>query len=154
MGIGDLSTASTASASDKLAAYIAADGAWEALTLTQVKTFMQNNLTFAGSYVTQYASPSVSGTSITVTGGTAGQSDTHLIATPVAGYAAMTIVLPTASGCLDGQKVLVNCTQSVTTLTLSANGATAVTGGPTTLAANAFFTMKFDKPSLTWYRVG
>jgi len=78
---------------------------------------------------------------------------THLILTPVAGYAAGTITLPALGKLVDKQEVLVNCTQAVTTLTIGANGATAVTGAPTTLAANDFFKLKYDAQTSTWYRV-
>jgi hypothetical protein len=116
--------------------------------------YMQANLTFPSGYVTQYSAPSATGFSVTITDGASDNTNVHLILTPVAGYAAGTIVLPLASGCVDGQEVLVNCTQAVTTLTVSANGATAVTGEPTGLSANDFFRLKYDKPTLTWYRVG
>lgn len=103
---------------------------------------------------TQYSSPSVSGTSISIPGPTIqADHDVHLILTPGAGYAALTLVLPLASTCRDKQEISVNCTQAVTTLTITANGAIAVTGAPTTLAANAFFKLCYDLPSSTWYRV-
>ncbi|MNR16702.1 hypothetical protein D3C85_1333210 [compost metagenome] len=62
-------------------------------------------------------------------------------------------MLPAVANIIDKQEVLVNCTQAVTTLTINGNGAT-VTGAPTTLAANAFFRLKYDQPSTVWYRVG
>ena len=40
------------------------------------------------------------------------------------------------------------------TLTINGNGATAVTGAPTALAANAFFRLRFDRATSSWYRVG
>ena len=33
------------------------------------------------------------------------------------------------------------------------NGALAVTGAPTALLANEFFTMCYDLPTQTWYRI-
>jgi len=48
----------------------------------------------------------------------------------------------------------VTCTQAVTTLATTLNGAVAAPGVPTTLAANAFFMLMFDMPTLNWYRVG
>jgi hypothetical protein len=60
---------------------------------------------------------------------------------------------PGGVGVQDRQELLVNCTQAVTTLAVSGNGAT-VTGAPTTLAANAFFRLRFDQASSVWYRVG
>jgi hypothetical protein len=76
-----------------------------------------------------------------------------LILTPVAGYAAGTITLPLSTNVVNKQEILVNCTQAVTTLTINGNGAT-VTGAPTTLAANAFFRLRYDGVTGTWYRVG
>ena len=118
--------------------------------------YMQANLTFTSQgagiveYATQRSAPSATGFSVAITDD---DDSTHLILTPVAGYAAGTIVLPAVANAIDKQRVLVNCTQAVTTLTVDKNGATAVTGAPTTLAANGFFTLKYDLPTLTWYRV-
>jgi hypothetical protein len=113
---------------------------------------MQANLDLAANgYATQYSAPSATGFSVQITDSSA---DTHLILTPVAGYAAGTIVLPAVANAIDGQQIMVNCTQAVTTLTVDGNGATAVTGEPATLAANAFFTLKYDAVTSTWYRVG
>jgi hypothetical protein len=49
--------------------------------------------------------------------------------------------------------VLVTSTQIITSFTLALNGAAAAFGAPTTLAANAFFTMRFYQATNSWYRV-
>lgn len=116
-------------------------------------TYIEDNLSFQRAMETQYYAPTATGFSVTIAPTTAGDN-VHLILTPAAGYAAGTIVLPAVADVVDKQDVLVNCTQAVTTLTISANGATAVTGAPSTLAANAFFRMKYDAVLQTWYRVG
>lgn len=125
------------------------------LKALSILAYVQANLTFpaagVGAFTTQYAAPSSSGFSVAVTAGTV---NIHLILTPTAGFAAGTIVLPVYPGVIDKQEVLVNCTQQVTTLTVSANGALAVTGEPTSLGADDFFRLKFDLPTQTWYRVG
>lgn len=108
--------------------------------------YIQDNITLPGALENQYAAPSATGFSVTVDAG-----PTWLILTPVAGYAAGTIVL--ASEPEDGDEVLCNCTQSVTALTVSGNGNT-VTGAPTTMAANDFFRLRFESVTGTWYRVG
>lgn len=115
-----------------------------------VLDYMQDNLSFPADFTPQYSAPSATGFSVQVTDGS---DNIHLILTPVAGYAAGTIVMPLLANCVDGQEVLVNCTQAVTTLTITGNGST-VTGAPTTLAANAFFRLRFDDVTNTWYRVG
>ncbi len=78
----------------------------------------------------------------------------HLILTPAGAYAAGTLVMPLASACRDKQEVTVNCTQAVTGLTITANGATSIVGAPTGLTANEFFKLKYDLPTNNWYRVG
>lgn len=123
--------------------------------LTTLLAYMQANLTIVDAtafpaYLTQYAAPSATGFTVAVTDD---DDNIHLILTPVAGYAAGTLVLPSTTSAIDKQEVLVNCTQAVTTLTINGNGGT-VTGAPTTLAANAFFRLKYDLPGTTWYRVG
>ena len=118
-----------------------------------VLAFLQDNLDFSQSdaFTSQYASPSATGFTVNIDGT---DDSVHLILTPTAGFAAGTIKLPAKAGLADKQEVLVNCTQAVTTLTIDANGAGAVTGAPTTLAANDFFRLKYDASGDAWYRVG
>ena len=80
--------------------------------------------------------------------------DVHLILTPVGTLATGTITLPASGTVRDKQTVLVNCTQIITTLTIAANGADAVNGAPAALAANGYFTLKYDLAVNSWYRVG
>ena len=54
----------------------------------------------------------------------------------------------------DGTEVLVTSTQIITTFTLAANGASNTYGAPTTMAANAFFRMRFHLATNSWYRIG
>lgn len=136
-----------------------ADGDYRGAPASDVLTFFQNNLTFPSftgqeEYTSQYAAPSATGFSVTITDGVSDNTNVHLILTPTAGYAAGTIVLPPVAGLVDKQEVLVNCTQQVTALTIDANGATAVTGEPTSLAADDFFRLKYDAVFDTWFRVG
>jgi len=123
-----------------------------------VLTYLQDNLVFPSpgftDYVTQYASPSATGFSVTITDGSDNDENVHLILTPTAGYAAGTIVLPAVASVVDKQEVLINCTQQVTALTVDGNGAVAVTGAPTSLGADDFFRLKYDVLTSTWYRVG
>jgi hypothetical protein len=99
----------------------------------------------SGSDAQAYAAPSASGFTVTLSG----VQDQWLILTPVAGYAAGTIVLPSSP--VNLQRVTVNCTQSVGTLTVSGG---TVTGAPSSLSANGFFTMRYDAVVNAWYRVG
>ena len=143
----DLTATTTPALADQLPVYSSQGGDTKRMGLSQLRDFLQANLTFLGLNMSQqYAAPSASGFSVAI-----GSSDTWLILTPVAGYAAGTIVLPASP--VNEQEIIVNCTQSVTALTVSGNGKT-VTGAPTTLAANAFFRLRFDGVTNAWYRVG
>jgi hypothetical protein len=114
-----------------------------------ILAYIEANITTTADKVTQYAAP-LTGTTVTLTDD---QTGVWLILTPAGTIAALTLKLPALANTLDGQEVLVNCTQIVTTLTIDGNGAT-VTGAPTALTANGFFRLRFDDVVNVWYRVG
>jgi hypothetical protein len=151
--INQLSAVSALAAGDQLPVYSSAHGDARKASLTTLLAYLQANLDFTvgAPFITQYSAPSATGFSVAIEDG---PSNIHLILTPVAGYADGTIVLPSVGNAVDGQMILVNCTQAVTTLVVDGNGATAVTGEPAALTANAFFTLKYDAPTSSWYRVG
>lgn len=148
-------TKSTFSASDSIFIHSGEDDTTERVTHASLMAAIDEefDLTVNG-FSEQVYAPSATGFSYTINTGDITDSDNAwLILTPAAGYAAGTIVLPPSDSCVQNQEVMVNCTQAVTTLTVSGNGAT-VTGAPTTLAASAFFRLKYYAPTNTWYRVG
>lgn len=124
------------------------DGRTSASQLAEV---IATSFATSGALVTQYVAPSATGFTVAVTTPTSGAS-MWLLLRPNATYATGTIVLPAVDTLAEGQEVAVSCTQIVTALTVSGNGAT-VSGAPTTLAAGGFFRMRYDRPSLTWYRI-
>lgn len=151
--INQLSATDSVSSGDLVPVYRSSTGDARKAAMSVLLSYMQSNLTFpdAGAFTTQYAAPSATGFNIQITDGS---DNIHLILTPDAGYAAGTITLPAIANVIDKQEILVNCTQAVTTLTVAGNGATAVTGEPSTLAANDFFRLKYDSLTDSWYRVG
>lgn len=128
------------------------NGADRRASLTEFAALLQTLLSPSAGLVTQYAAPNATGFNVMIAPPTTGAS-VYLRMSPLAGYAAGTITLPLLASCIDGQELLVSCTQAVTTLTVAGNGAT-VNGAPTTLAANAFFRLRFDAVSDSWARVG
>lgn len=153
--INQLNAVDTLAAGDNIAVGSSSYGDDRRAALTTLLSWIQTNLTIVdalafANYLTQYAAPSATGQNIQVTDA---DDNIHLIITPVAGYAAMTITLPTSTNVIDKQELLVNCTQNVTTLTIDGNGASVV-GEPTAITANDFFRLKYDLPGTTWYRVG
>lgn len=148
--INQLSAADSLSNSDQVPIYSNINGDARKASMSLLKSFVLSDATASDDKVTQYSSPAATGFTVTVNNSS---SSVWLILTPLAGYAAGTITLPAVANCVDRQELLVNSTQAVTTLTIGANGATVI-GAPTTLAANAFFRLRFDAVLKVWYRVG
>lgn len=148
--INQLSAVDQVVSSDQVPIYSSEQGDARKASMATLLAFFSGQITANDDKVTQYAAPSATAFDIQVNN----DSDSiWLILTPTAGFAAGTITLPAVANCVDRQEVLVNCTQAVTTLTVAGNGGT-VTGAPTTLAANAYFRLRFDAVTKTWYRVG
>lgn len=148
--INQLSATDQVQSGDQVPIYSASNGDARKASLSLLKAFFQEGVTAADDKITQYAAPSATAFSVQVNNG---DDSVWLVLTPTAGFAAGTLVLPAVANCVDRQEILVNCTQAVTTLTVSGNGAT-VTGAPTALTANGFFRLRFDTITGTWYRVG
>ena len=73
---------------------------------------------------------------------------------PAGTLATGTIVLPLNTAVADGTEILMTSTQTITSLTVSLNGATAASGAPTTLTAGSFAKLRFYQATNSWYRVG
>ena len=153
LNISQLSSIDTLSLSDLLAFWSSSNSDTRKASLSVLLSFLQTNLTTPGDDMTQYSAPNASGFNVTIDPAVDGQN-VYLLLTPTGAFAAGTIVLPAVAECVDGQQVLISTTQAVTALTVSGNGATAVNGAPTTLAANAFFRLRFDGVFKSWFRVG
>jgi hypothetical protein len=100
--------------------------------------------------IIQYAGPTSTGFTVPITDGSL---SVWLVLTPNATLAAGTITLPAVANATDSQEVLVSSSQTVTALTINANGAIVV-GAPTTITATAPFRLRFEPVLKTWYRVG
>jgi hypothetical protein len=147
-----LTQTTTVNSGDWAVLYQASQGDFRGVSLTDMLTYLETALDLGRPEPeTQYAAPSASGFSVQILDD---DKDVHLILTPVAGYAAGTIVLPLVSNLRDKQEITVNCTQALTALTITPNGAVAVTGAPTAFLANEFFKIKYDVVVQTWYRIG
>lgn len=148
----NLTRTDTVGAGDIIAVYLQSQGDPRGAAMSVLLAYIQGNLVFPDqNYTTQYAAPSATGFSVSITDSSV---NTHLILTPTAGFAAGTIVLPSSLNLVDEQTVLVNTTQSITALTISLNGASAINGAPTGLGANDAFLLKYDLPTSSWYMVG
>lgn len=146
--IPNLSTASSFTSSDYLIGAQGNNNNAQRFSGAEIAEFVQS-YNGSSSLITTYSAPSSSGFSVQIP-----QTDDNywLILTPTGTFADGEIVLPLSSLVTDQQTITVNCTQVVTTLVVDGNGAT-VTGEPATLAANGFFTLRYDAVLLTWFRI-
>lgn len=144
--INQLTAVDSVVAGDQIPVWSNNNGGARKAAVSALLAYIQGNIQFPSAFTKQFAAPSATGFSVDVDDG-----EVWLVLTPVAGYAAGTIVLP--AGPADGDEFLCNCTQAVTTLTIDGNGKT-VTGGPTTLAENDSFRLKYESVTGTWYWVG
>lgn len=143
----------TISGSDQVPVYTQNNGT-RRISATNFAAFVQAGTNFVDNKVTQYASPSATGFTVTIAPLTPG-GGVFLLLTPTGTLAAGTITLPSGGAggtAQDRQEILITTTQAVTALTITA-GTTTVTGAPTTIAANRSFRMRYDAVNTTWYRV-
>lgn len=147
--INQLSGVSQISGGDLLPVYVSNNGDARKVSITQLLQYFQQ--TFASPTVaTNLYTP---GTGFNITVPTTTTEQQWMVIQPAGTLAAGTVTLPLNTGVPDGTQVLVTTTQIITSFTLALNGAAAAFGAPTTLAANAFFTMRFYQATNSWYRV-
>lgn len=107
--------------------------------------FVDREILDADASPAQYAVP--------IAAATVAMAKENLVLEPAGTLATLTINLPDASIRYDGMSVRAMTTATLTALTVAATGTTLV-GAPTTLAANAFFAMKYHQATNKWYRWG
>lgn len=147
--INQLAGLSQVSGGDQLPIYVPNNGDARKVSVSQLLAYFQQ--TFAAPTVsTNLYTP---GTGFNVTVPTPVSEQQWMILQPAGTLATGTITLPLNTGTPDGTQVLVTSTQIITTFTLALNGAASAFGAPVTLAANAFFTMRFYQATNSWYRV-
>ncbi len=141
--------------SDLALIWDAANSDWRLATLTDIRELFEANADVVHliEKVSQYSVPLTGGT-VVVTDGDDDDADVHLFLTPAGTLSTLTITLPAVAGLRDKQEVLVSSSQIVTTLTVGANGASSIVGGPTAFTAGGFFTLKYDLITTTWNRIG
>jgi hypothetical protein len=145
-----LSPLRSISLSDQLLIYSTNNGDPRRSSVNELLEFFQS--TFAAP--TMATNVLVPGTGFNVTVPTPVSQQQWMLIQPAGTLAAGTITLPLNTQTPDGTEVLVTTTQIITSFSLALNGALAAPGAPTTLAANAFFRMRFVQSLNTWYRIG
>jgi hypothetical protein len=112
-----------------------------------------------GYFQQQFAAPTVAvnlytpSTGFNIAAPTPVSEQQWILLQPAGTLASGTVTLPLNTSTPDGTEILVTTTQIITTFAVGLNGATAAFGAPTTLAANAFFRLRFYQPTNSWYRI-
>jgi hypothetical protein len=148
--IDQLNSIDTPSGSDLLPIYSFQNGNARKLSISNFVAYILSSFA-SPTYQTQYSIPGATGFTIAVNNTS---SNTWLVINPASAYATGAITLPDVAKCVDGQELIVNCSQQITTFTVNGGGAIAVNGAPTSLAADDFFRLRFQKQTQSWYRVG
>jgi hypothetical protein len=147
--INQLSSISQVSGANQIPVYDQNNGDARKMSVSALLQYFQ----------TAFASPTVAtnlyvpGDGFNITVPTPVSEQQWMIIQPASTLATGTITLPLNTGVPDGTQVLVTSTQDITTFTLALNGASNAFGAPATLAANAFFTMRFYQATNSWYRI-
>jgi hypothetical protein len=147
--INQLSGISQVSGGDLIPIYVPNNGDARKVSVTQLLSYFQQ--TFAAPSVSTNVYVPTTGFNVTVPTPVSDQQ--WMLFQPASTLASGTITLPLNTGVPDGTQVLVTSTQEITSLSISLNGATAVSGAPSTITAGGFFTIRFYQATNTWYRV-
>lgn len=147
--INQLPFLNTISSGDQLPVYSPNNGDARRTSVGSLLTFFQQS----------FASPTLSvnlfvpGSGFNITVPTPVSNDQWMLLQPASTLATGTITLPLNTGVPDGTSVLITSTQEITSLTIALNGATAVYGAVTSLAAGTATAIRFYQPTNSWYQV-
>jgi hypothetical protein len=137
------------SSGDQLAVYTPNNGDARRTSINSLLSFFQQN----------FASPTlavnlfVPGSGFNITVPTPVSNDQWMLLQPAGTLATGTITLPLNTSVPDGTTVLITSTQEITSLTIALNGASAIYGGVTSLAAGTATSIRFYQPTNSWYQI-
>lgn len=147
--INQLPVLSQVSAGDQIPVYTPNNGDARRMSISSLLAYFQQ--TFASPTLASNIYTPGTGFNIAVPTPVAAQQ--WILIQPAGTLAAGTVTLPLNTQTPDGSEVLVTTTQVITTFTLAANGAAQLYGAPTTLAAGAYFRMRYVQATNSWYRI-
>lgn len=147
--INQLALLSSVSAGDQLPVFSTNNGDARRLPISALLEYFQE--TFASPTVATNVYVPTTGFNIAAPTPVAEQQ--WILLQPAGTLAAGTVTLPLNTSTPDGTEILITTTQTITSFTLAANGASALFGDPTTLSAESFFRMRFVESMNSWYRI-
>jgi hypothetical protein len=147
--INQLPVLSTISSGDQLPVYSPNNGDARRTSIGSLLTFFQQSFASPTLAVNLY----VPGSGFNITVPTPVSNDQWMLLQPASTLATGTITLPLNTGVPDGTTVLITSTQEITSLTIALNGASALFGGVTFLAAGSATSIRFYQPTNSWYQI-
>jgi hypothetical protein len=147
--INQLPVLNTISSGDQLPVYSPNNGDARRTSIGNLLTFFQQSFASPTVAVNLY----VPGSGFNITVPTPVSQDQWMLLQPAGTLATGTITLPLNTGVPDGTTLLITTTQEITSLTIALNGATAVYGAVTSLAAGAATAIRFYQPTNSWYQI-
>jgi hypothetical protein len=145
--INQLSVLNVISSGDQLPVYSPNNGDARRTSIGSLLTFFEQS----------FASPTVSvnlyvpGSGFNITVPTPVSQQQWMLLQPAGTLATGTITLPLNTGVPDGTTVLITSTQEITSLTIALNGAAAIYGAVTSLAAGSATEIRYYQPTNSWY---
>jgi hypothetical protein len=147
--INQLPLLSKVSPGDQFVLYTPNNGDARRLPVNELLQFFQQ--TFASP--TLAVNLFVPGTGFNITVPTPVAEQQWMLLQPAGTLASGTITLPLNTGVPDGTTVLITTTQEITSLTIALNGASAIFGGVTSLAAGTATELRFYQATNSWYQI-
>ena len=147
--INQLPLLSQVSAGDQIPVYTPNNGDARRMPVSSLLSYFQ----------TAFASPTmavnlyVPGAGFNITVPTPVAEQQWMLLQPAGTLATGTITLPLNTGVPDGTTVLITTTQEITSLTIALNGASAIYGGVTSLAAGTATELRFYQATNSWYQI-
>jgi hypothetical protein len=147
--INQLPVLNTISSGDQLPVYSPNNGDARRTSIGSLLTFFQQS----------FASPTLSvnlfvpGSGFNITVPTPVSNDQWMLLQPAGTLASGTITLPLNTGVPDGTTVLITSTQTISSLTIALNGASAIFGAVTSLTAGSATAIRFYQPTNSWYQI-
>jgi hypothetical protein len=147
--INQLPLLSQVSSGDQVPVYSPNNGDARRLPISALLTYFQQQFAAPTTAVNLYTP----GTGFNIALPTPVAEQQWALIQPAGTLATGTVTLPLNTLTPDGTEVLITTTQTITAFTLGLNGAAAAFGDPTTMAAEAFFRMRFYQATNSWYRI-
>lgn len=147
--INQLSLLSSVSGGDQIPVYSSNNGDARRLSISSLLSYFQSSFA-SPEFSVQFVTPGT-GFNIAIT---QNGNNTWLLMQPVSTLATGTITLPLNTVASDGQEILVTSTQTITSISVGLNGATAAYGFPASIVDDRFFKLRFYSNTNSWYRIG